>query len=57
VIPVHYEGWWHFRESVEHVKARFAAGGIADRVLWLAPGDATHLVRQGPLAGAASGAR
>ena len=44
VIPVHYEGWAHFREgraAVERVLDR-APGSTARRVRWLEPGIPTE---------------
>jgi hypothetical protein len=33
IVPVHFEGWAHFTESVE-IDAAFAAAGLADRLRW-----------------------
>lgn len=41
VIPVHYDGWTHFREDRAGSDAAFARAGLADRVRWLDPGVAT----------------
>jgi L-ascorbate metabolism protein UlaG (beta-lactamase superfamily) len=38
IIPVHYEGWTHFRESRAASEAAFARAGIGDKVRWLVPG-------------------
>lgn len=38
VIPIHYEGWAHFREPQANIGTAFAAAGLADRLLWLKPG-------------------
>jgi L-ascorbate metabolism protein UlaG (beta-lactamase superfamily) len=35
VIPVHYEGWAHFREPKVEAEAYFTSAGIADRIQWL----------------------
>ena len=35
VIPIHYEGWKHFRESREQAEQVFLAAGIQDKVQWL----------------------
>jgi L-ascorbate metabolism protein UlaG (beta-lactamase superfamily) len=40
VIPIHYEGWKHFREGRDTAEAAFAEAGLADRVRWLTPGAA-----------------
>jgi len=41
-IPVHYEGWSHFREPVAELEDAFrhAAPEIRDRVRWLTHGVA-----------------
>lgn len=38
VIPVHYDGWGHFREPRPAVERAFGAAGLADRLRWLTPG-------------------
>jgi L-ascorbate metabolism protein UlaG (beta-lactamase superfamily) len=38
VLPIHYEGWKHFRQGRGQVERVFAAEGIADRTRWLAAG-------------------
>jgi L-ascorbate metabolism protein UlaG (beta-lactamase superfamily) len=40
VIPIHYEGWKHFREGRGAAEEEFAKGsdGLAERVLWLEHG-------------------
>jgi L-ascorbate metabolism protein UlaG (beta-lactamase superfamily) len=43
VIPIHYSGWSHFRESTESLKTVLAASSIAERVRWLKPGERTEL--------------
>lgn len=35
VIPIHYEGWGHFREPKAEAEAQFARAGIGDRLQWL----------------------
>jgi L-ascorbate metabolism protein UlaG (beta-lactamase superfamily) len=35
IVPIHYEGWKHFREGREAAEAAFASAGLADRVRWL----------------------
>lgn len=35
IVPVHYEGWTHFKQGRAHVEAAFTAAGIADRLVWL----------------------
>lgn len=45
VVPVHYEGWSHFREPQEHLRdvVRRAAPQVRDRFTWLDPGHETEL--------------
>ncbi|CAM5592169.1 MBL fold metallo-hydrolase [Streptomyces aurantiogriseus] len=45
VLPVHYEGWSHFREGRRTVEARLAKApdGLRDRFRWPAPGTATEV--------------
>lgn len=43
VIPVHYEGWRHFRESRAATERAFVAAGLADRIRWLPYGVPTPL--------------
>lgn len=45
IIPIHYEGWKHFREGREAIEREFAQapGGLRERVRWLPIGVATRL--------------
>jgi L-ascorbate metabolism protein UlaG (beta-lactamase superfamily) len=44
VIPIHYEGWKHFREGREAIERELAnAPDVRDRVRWLPIGVATGL--------------
>jgi len=38
LLPIHYEGWKHFRQGRGPVEAEFADSGIDDRVRWLDAG-------------------
>jgi L-ascorbate metabolism protein UlaG (beta-lactamase superfamily) len=38
VIPLHYEGWSHFTQGADALRAAFAGNGIADRLTLVAPG-------------------
>jgi L-ascorbate metabolism protein UlaG (beta-lactamase superfamily) len=38
LLPIHYEGWKHFRQGRSQVERVFAGEGIADRVHWLGAG-------------------
>jgi hypothetical protein len=40
LLPIHYEGWKHFREGRAAAEQEFAASGVADRVRWLRAGVA-----------------
>jgi L-ascorbate metabolism protein UlaG (beta-lactamase superfamily) len=35
LVPLHYEGWKHFRQGREELERAFAEAGIEDRVRWL----------------------
>jgi L-ascorbate metabolism protein UlaG (beta-lactamase superfamily) len=43
VVPVHYDGWTHFRESREKCERAFAAAGFGERVRWVEPGKRVEL--------------
>lgn len=43
VVPVHAEGWAHFRETVEDLRTAFASAGTADRLRVIAPGETLAL--------------
>jgi L-ascorbate metabolism protein UlaG (beta-lactamase superfamily) len=43
VVPIHYEGWRHFRQGRGDIEEAFAAAGLSDRVIWLTPGEATRV--------------
>jgi L-ascorbate metabolism protein UlaG (beta-lactamase superfamily) len=45
VIPIHYEGWKHFREGRETIEREFANApeDVRERVRWLPIGTATEL--------------
>ncbi len=38
VVPIHYEGWTHFKQGRAAVEEEFARAGIGERVHWLEPG-------------------
>ena len=44
-IPIHYEGWSHFRQGREETEKAFASGpaDIRERVRWLPLGTAAEL--------------
>jgi len=39
IIPIHYEGWKHFREPKAEAEKHFAETGIHERVQWLPLGE------------------
>ncbi len=39
VAPVHAEGWAHVTQGVDDQVAAYAAGGLADRLCVLSPGE------------------
>lgn len=41
IVPVHYEGWTHFRQGRAAVERAFAdaPADLRERVLWLRPGE------------------
>ncbi|MFZ5518297.1 MAG: MBL fold metallo-hydrolase [Candidatus Zhuqueibacterota bacterium] len=43
IVPIHYEGWTHFRESRAESEQAFIAAGLGDRVLWLPPGVTSEI--------------
>ncbi len=38
LVPIHFEGWKHFRQGRGAVEREFSEAGIADRVQWLQAG-------------------
>ncbi|WP_431278771.1 MBL fold metallo-hydrolase [Leifsonia poae] len=43
IIPVHTEGWAHFTQGPETLAGAFAAEGVSDRLVLLAPGASVTL--------------
>lgn len=43
IVPVHYDGFTHFKEPRAAVEAAFAAEGMSDRLVWLERGVAREL--------------
>jgi L-ascorbate metabolism protein UlaG (beta-lactamase superfamily) len=39
IVPVHFDGWAHFSESGEDLRAAFDAAALGDRLKLLAPGE------------------
>jgi L-ascorbate metabolism protein UlaG (beta-lactamase superfamily) len=46
VIPIHYEGWWHFKQSVKSLHAEIEKSDQKERFLWLKSGVAVKLHAQ-----------
>jgi L-ascorbate metabolism protein UlaG (beta-lactamase superfamily) len=46
-IPVHYEGWTHFRQGRDAIEREFARApaDVRDRLRWLPLGAAMELAR------------
>ncbi len=42
-IPVHFDGWTHFHESIQACEEAFRKEGYANKVLRLKPGQPTEL--------------
>ncbi len=43
IVPVHYEGWSHFREPRRAIEVGFEQAGLRDRVRWLPLGKPLEL--------------
>ena len=43
IIPIHYEGWKHFREGRSIIENGFSAAGLSNKVRWLNIGEATEI--------------
>lgn len=41
VIPIHFEGWSHFKQGRDAARREFEVAGVADRVRWLVQGEPT----------------
>ncbi|HXO06773.1 MAG TPA: hypothetical protein VN880_02005, partial [Solirubrobacteraceae bacterium] len=39
VIPLHFEGWGHFTQGANELKAAFSGNGIRDRLVMLERGE------------------
>ena len=40
MVPIHYEGWRHFRQGREEIERAFGEAGVTDLVHWLEPATA-----------------
>jgi len=43
VVPIHYEGWTHFKQGRVAVEDEFDRAGVSERVRWLQPGQPMEL--------------
>ena len=43
IVPLHFEGWKHFREPRDTAIEKFAASAFRDRLHWLARGEAIEI--------------
>ena len=43
VIPIHYEGWGHFREPKSKAEPQFAQAGISNKLQWLPLGKPVNI--------------
>ncbi len=43
IIPIHYEGWKHFREGRPAIEKGLAEAGLGDRLRWLNLGESTEI--------------
>ena len=39
VVPLHYEGWAHFTQGADELRAAFSGNGLRDRLVVLKPGE------------------
>ena len=42
-VPIHYEGWSHFREGKDDVTRAFQRRGLSSRLRWLPRGEPVEL--------------
>ena len=43
IIPIHYEGWKHFKEGKYGIESKFAEAGLSNRLLWAPLGEAIKI--------------
>lgn len=43
-IPIHYDGWWHFKQSVKSLKQEIENSNVSDKFIWLKSGIKTELL-------------
>ncbi len=42
-VPIHYEGWSHFREGRASIEKAFALRGLTSCLTWLPPGEPVEM--------------
>jgi L-ascorbate metabolism protein UlaG (beta-lactamase superfamily) len=43
IVPVHFNGWTHFSEGADDLRAAFDAAGLSDRLVIAQPGDTVQV--------------
>jgi L-ascorbate metabolism protein UlaG (beta-lactamase superfamily) len=43
IVPVHFNGWTHFSEGADDLRAAFDAAGLSDRIVIAQPGDTVQV--------------
>ncbi len=43
VVPVHYEGWTHFKQGADWLRGAFGGNGVSDRLALAKPGARIEL--------------
>ena len=44
VIPIHYEGWWHFKQSAKSLKNEILNSNENEKFIWLKSGIETEII-------------
>lgn len=44
VIPIHYDGWWHFKQSARALRKEIDNSPFGDKFIWLESGKKTNLI-------------
>jgi L-ascorbate metabolism protein UlaG (beta-lactamase superfamily) len=43
IIPIHYEGWKHFREGKAVIEKEFVVAGLSNKLRWLELGQSVEI--------------
>lgn len=43
VVPVHFEGWTHFTQGLDQIRAAFAGYGLSERLVAIEPGETVSI--------------